>query len=95
MVINNRLQQLLKEEGIEEQNGFSGGRGFADGSSAVVLPVPVLSMLPPRFEVISEMTSAAVLPAPVLPVLLPRSEVFFEMNFAEVLAKSALPMSVC
>ena len=29
MVINNRLQQLLKEEGIEEQSGFSGGRGCA------------------------------------------------------------------
>ena len=35
MVINNRLQQLLKEEGIEEQNGFSGGRGCADGSFCI------------------------------------------------------------
>ena len=32
MIINNRLQRLLKEVGIEEQNGFSGGRGCADGS---------------------------------------------------------------
>ena len=35
MVINSRLQQLLKEEGIEEQNGFSGGRGCADGSFCI------------------------------------------------------------
>ena len=35
MVINSRLQKLLKEEGIEEQNGFSGGRGCADGSFCI------------------------------------------------------------
>ena len=35
MVINSRLQLLLKEEGIEEQNGFSGGRGCADGSFCI------------------------------------------------------------
>ena len=35
MVINSRLQQLLKEKGMEEQNGFSGGRGFADGSFCI------------------------------------------------------------
>ena len=31
MVINGRLQLLLKEVGIEEQNGFMGGRGGSDG----------------------------------------------------------------
>ena len=31
MVINGRLQRLLKEVGIEEQNGFMGGRGGSDG----------------------------------------------------------------
>jgi hypothetical protein len=32
LLINSRLQRLLKEIGIEEQNGFSSGRGCADGS---------------------------------------------------------------
>ena len=31
MIINSRLQLLLKEVGIEEQNGFMGGRGCSDG----------------------------------------------------------------
>jgi len=31
MVISGRLQRLLKEVGIEEQNGFMGGRGGSDG----------------------------------------------------------------
>ena len=31
MIINSRLQLLLKEVGIEEQNGFMGGRGGSDG----------------------------------------------------------------
>ena len=35
MIINNRLQRLLREVGIEEQNGFSGGRGCADGSFCI------------------------------------------------------------
>jgi hypothetical protein len=35
MVINSRLQKLLKEEGMEEQNGFSGGRGCSDGSFCI------------------------------------------------------------
>ena len=35
MIINNRLQRLLKEIGIEEQNGFSGGRGCSDGSFCI------------------------------------------------------------
>ena len=35
MIINNRLQRLLKEIGIEEQNGFSSGRGCADGSFCI------------------------------------------------------------
>ena len=35
MVINDRLQRLLKEIGIEEQNGFSGGRGCMDGSFCI------------------------------------------------------------
>ena len=30
MIINDRLQRLLKEVGLEEQNGFSSGRGVAD-----------------------------------------------------------------
>ena len=37
MIINSRLQRLLKEIGIEEQNGFSSGRGCAEvqmGASA-------------------------------------------------------------
>ncbi len=29
MIINSRLQLLLKEVGIEEQNGFMGGGGAA------------------------------------------------------------------
>ena len=35
MVTNSRLKWLLKEEGIEEQSGFSDGRGCADGSSYI------------------------------------------------------------
>ena len=35
MIVNNRLQRLLKEIGIEEQNGFSGGRGCSDGSFCI------------------------------------------------------------
>jgi exonuclease III len=35
MVVNSRLQRLLKEVGIEEQNGFMGGRGCADGSFCI------------------------------------------------------------
>ena len=35
MIINDRLQRLLKEVGIEEQNGFSGGRGCSDGSFCI------------------------------------------------------------
>jgi hypothetical protein len=31
MIINSRLQLLLKVVGIEEQNGFMGGRGGSDG----------------------------------------------------------------
>ena len=31
MIINSRLQLLLKEVGIEEQSGFMGGRGSSDG----------------------------------------------------------------
>ena len=31
MIINSRLQLLLKEVGIEEQNGVMGGRGGSDG----------------------------------------------------------------
>ena len=31
MIINSRLQLLLKKVGIEEQNGFMGGRGGSDG----------------------------------------------------------------
>jgi len=31
MVTNGRLQRLLKEVGIEEQNGFMGGGGGSDG----------------------------------------------------------------
>ena len=35
MIINDRLQRLLKEVGLEEQNGFSSGRGVADGSFCI------------------------------------------------------------
>jgi len=35
MIINNRLQRLLKEIAIEEQNGFSSGRGCTDGSFCI------------------------------------------------------------
>lgn len=35
MIINSRLQRLLKEVGIEAQNGFTGGRGCADGSFCI------------------------------------------------------------
>jgi len=35
MIINNRLQRLLKEIGMEEQNGFSSGRGCTDGSFCI------------------------------------------------------------
>jgi len=34
MIINSRLQRLLKEIGIEEQNGFSSGRVVRMGASA-------------------------------------------------------------
>ena len=36
MVINGRLQRLLKEVGIEEQNGFMGGAAARTASSAFV-----------------------------------------------------------
>ena len=36
MVINGRLQRLLKEVGIEEQIGFMGGRGGSEGIFASV-----------------------------------------------------------
>ena len=32
MIIANRLDRVLKEEGLEAQNGFTGGRGCSDGS---------------------------------------------------------------
>jgi hypothetical protein len=35
MIINGRLQRLLKEVGIEAQNGFMGGRGCVDGSFCI------------------------------------------------------------
>jgi hypothetical protein len=35
MIINSRLQRLLKEIGFEEQNGFSSGRVCADGSFCI------------------------------------------------------------
>ena len=35
MVINARLQKLLKKAGIEEQCGFSGRRGCSDGSFCI------------------------------------------------------------
>ena len=35
MIINGRLQRFLKEVGFEEQNGFSSGRGVADGSFCI------------------------------------------------------------
>jgi hypothetical protein len=35
MIVNNHLQRLLKEIGIEEQNGLSGGRGCSDGSFCI------------------------------------------------------------
>jgi hypothetical protein len=35
MIINSRLQMLFKEIGIEERNGFSSGRGCADGSFCI------------------------------------------------------------
>ena len=34
-IINVRLQRLLKEVGIEEQNGFTGERGCADGNFCI------------------------------------------------------------
>ena len=35
MIVNDRLQRLLKEVGSEEQNGFTGGRGCSDGSFCI------------------------------------------------------------
>ena len=35
MIINDCLQRLLKEVGIEEQNGFCGGRGCSDGNFCI------------------------------------------------------------
>ena len=32
MIIASRLDRVLKEEGLEAQSGFAGGRGCSDGS---------------------------------------------------------------